>query len=153
MNVSFIYFDNDLDIAPGPNESFTYNPGDKFIMHWNNSLPTPENYPYPQLLLRMYNVSYIREIDFANHLPILHHDTSIDKGPIPEDRPTSYDPVATSPTEPWPPNDFNCDIQEDNQPDNQYLHSSPPPPKLNEMCICEDAPDPTCPVHRNHPTF
>lgn len=148
MEVRYIYFDNDLDIAPGPDESFTYKPGDDFIMHWNTSTPPPEGYPYKHILLRMYNVSYIREIDFAPHLPLVHHDKSIDQGPVPETFPHPLNPVASSPTESWASNDFNDNVQEDTIPDPPAFDSTPLPPKLNEICICEDTPDPTCPVHR-----
>ena len=143
MQVRYIYFDNDLDIAPGPNESFTYKPGSRFIMHWET---TPQ-----RTLLRMYNVRYIREIDFAHHLPVLHSNTPTNQEPIPVSRPNTYDSVVTSPTEPWYPECTDDNIPQDPDPDTSTFDSSPPLPKLNEMCICEDAPDPTCPIHRNHP--
>lgn len=153
MEVRYIYFDNDLDIAPGPNESFTYKPGSRFIMHWDTSTPQ-------RTLLRMYNVHYIREIDFAPNLPVPHSNQTTDQGSIPISRPNTYDPVVTSPAEPWHPECIDDNVPQDRNPDTDgsntqqdfTLDSSPPLPKLNEMCICEDAPDPTCPIHRNHST-
>lgn len=148
MKVSYIYFDNDLDITPGLNEEFTYKPGDNFIMHWNTSTPPPENYPYPHLLLRMYNVSYIREIDFAHHLPVLHPNSPTNKQTIPDPIPNPTNPMAACFTEPWYPTSIDDNVQEDTKPNPEPLYDTPLPPKLNEICICEDVPDPTCPIHR-----
>lgn len=149
MEVKYIYFDNDLDIAPGPDESFTYKPGDDFIMHWNTSTPPPEGYPYKHILLRMYNVRFVREIDFANHTPVPHSNSSINQGPVPEVVTHPTNPVAPCTTEPWLTPSPDDNVQENGEPNPTAFDPPPLQPKLNEICICEDVPDPYCPLHRN----
>lgn len=143
MEVRYLYFDNDLDICPGPGEAFTWKPGDTHVLHWGPGKPQ-ENSPYNRELVAAYNVSYIREIAMVTDTTLVHQirnqptDDNIsplppEKSAVVDDPPETRYPPYFDPENPEPEN-------MDNDPNL--------PPKLSQLCTCGDLPDPTCPAHR-----
>ncbi len=118
MKVRYIYFRNGLDLAPDLGDSFTFKLGEQFVLHWDEA----------GTLMKAYNAFDITEIDFFNGPP------PPEKEPVPSFDPSTIPLYGKEPC----PVDASCD------PFTVPIYE----PKLNEICTCEDNPDPSCPVHR-----
>lgn len=96
LHVAYLSFINGLDLQPRKDEIFIHEPGTEYVYVFLKNSTTPPNYPYNKVLVRLFNLRTIQELEYT-----------------------------TTPPEEVP------------------VHA----PTKQEVCICEDTPNPFCPVH------